>query len=166
MDEPDGSESNGGSASEGAATSVADRDSKRTVTGTPPRYLEIAEAGVAGSPGRLNLSVSLRGPIPERMPDESSALRIGFRLRTKSGRTFTFEANCVRAGWDTFATGGPEEFPAPELALNGETIELRVDPAYMGGIQPFEWIATATWSGADGDYAFDVTPRTGLANYP
>jgi hypothetical protein len=110
--------------------------------------------------------MSLSGSIPERMPDEGSALRISFRLKTKAGKTFTFDAHCVRSGWGTFATGGPEESPVPELALDGDTMEMHVEPSYMGGIQPFEWIATATWSGADGDYAFDVAPRAGLAHYP
>ena len=150
------------------STKIGDKGSRRTVTGTAPSYVEIESAEVAGGPGSLSLAMALDGPVPERMPDENSVLRVSFRLKSKTGQTYMFDAQCGRAGWGTFATGGPEDFPVPGLTVaeDGSSVTIHVDPAYMGGLQPFEWIATVTWSGSGGDYAFDVAPSSGLARYP
>ena len=150
------------------STRIRDKGSRRTVTGTAPSYVEIESVEVTGGPESLSLAMALRGPVPERMPDNDSVLRVSFRVKTKTGPTFMFDAQCVRAGWGTFATGGPEDYPVPalDIAADGSSITLQVDPAYMGGFKPFEWIATVTWSGSGGDYAFDVAPSSGLAGYP
>ena len=104
--------------------------------------------------------------LPQRMPDRISILRVSFMLTMKDGRKYTFEAQCVRPGWGTFASGGPEDAPIPELSVEGPRLELTVDPAYIGGIQPFEWIANVAWTSGEANYAFDAAPKQGLASFP
>lgn len=157
----------GGSA-EGAIATVADKDDRRTATGTAPSYVEIESVRVAGSAEALALTIRFRGPIPERMPDARSILRVSFKVTTATGDAFMFDAQCVADGWGTSASGGPEGASPPNLLLDAARgiVTLQVDPAYIGGIQPFEWISTVSWSGRDGDYAFDVVPATGTERYP
>ncbi len=145
---------------------IVDRDRKRTVRGTAPAYIEIEEASVIGSIDALRLSVTLAGPVPARMPNPHSILRVTFALTTKAGHRYTFEAQCVRPGWGTFASGGPDDAPIPELTVRGSRLQLTVDPAYIGGLQPFDWLVTAAWTSREANYAFDAAPRKGFASYP
>jgi hypothetical protein len=157
-----------GGPAEGAVATVADKDERRTATGTAPSYVEIESVRVAGSADALTLTMRFRGPVPERMPDARSILRVSFKVTTATGHAFMFDAQCVADGWSTSASGGPEGSPVPALLLDADRgiVTLQVDPGYIGGPQPFEWISTVSWSGRDGDYAFDVVPTTGTERYP
>jgi hypothetical protein len=157
-----------GEPAEGAIATVADKDQRRTATGTAPSYVEIESVRVAGSAEVLTLTMRFRGPVPERMPDARSILRVSFKLTTATGEAFMFDAQCVADGWSTSASGGPEGSPLPVLLLDAGRgiVTLQVEPGYIGGPQPFEWISTVSWSGRDGDYAFDVVPATGTERYP
>ena len=147
---------------------VVDKDSKRTIRGEAPPYAEIASAEVVGTATELSLRMTLAGPLPARMPNPHSVLRVSFMLTTKDGRRFTFDAQCVRAGWGAFASGGPEDAPPPDLVTtdHGGTIAIAVDPSYIGGLQPFEWIASVAWTSGAANYAFDSAPVSGTANFP
>ena len=153
-------------AGDGSTVTVAAGDSKRTVRGEAPPYVEIESAEVAGSVDGLRLGVTLAGGIPEKMPDAESVLRVSFMLTMKDGRKFTFDAQCVKPGWGTFAAGGPEDAEIPELSIEGKRLELLVDPAYIGGLQPFEWIVSVAWTAGEANYAFDNAPKQGLASFP
>lgn len=157
-----------GESANGAIATVADKDRRRTASGAAPSYVEIESVRVAGSAEALTLAMKFRGPVPERMPDARSILRVSFKLTTATGEAFTFDAQCVADGWSTSASGGPEGSPLPALLLDARrgSVTLQVDPGYIGGPQPFEWISTVSWSGRDGDYAFDVVPATGTERYP
>ena len=157
-----------GGPEEGAVATVADKDERRTATGTAPSYVEIDSVRVAGSAEALSLTMRFRGPVPERMPDARSILRVSFKVTTATGDAFMFDAQCVADGWSTSASGGPEGSSLPVLLLDAGrgSVTLQVDPAYIGGPQPFEWISTVSWSGRDGDYAFDVVPARGTERYP
>jgi hypothetical protein len=157
-----------GGPAEGAIATVADKDERRTVTGTAPSYVEIASVRVAGSAEALTLTMRLRGPVPERMPNSSSILRVSYKVTTATGDAFVFDAQCVADGWSTSASGGPEGSAVPVLLLDEDRgiVTLQIDPDYIGGPQPFDWISTVSWSGRDGDFAFDVVPATGTERYP
>ena len=145
---------------------IKDKDSKRAVRGEAPPYVEIDSASVDGSVDRLLFEVALAGPVPEKMPDDQSVLRVTFTVTAAGGRRFTFDAQCVHPGWGTYASGGPEDFPIPELALRGRRLQLAVDPAYMGGLQPFDWLVNVAWTSGAANYAFDAAPKQGFASYP
>ena len=151
---------------DGSKVVVADRDSKRTVRGEAPPYVEIESAEVSGAVDELRLGVTLAGGVPQKMPDGESVLRVSFMLTMKDGRKFTFDAQCVKPGWGTFAAGGAEDAPIPELAIEGKRLALVVDPTYIGGIQPFEWIVSVAWTSGTANYAFDNAPKRGLASFP
>lgn len=147
--------------------SVTDKAARRTVRGAAaPPYVEIDRASVDGSVDRLVFGVELAGRIPERMPDRVSALRVTFTLTTAAKRRYTFEAQCVSSGWSAYASGGPEDAPIPELAIRGSRLELAVDPAYIGGLQPFDWMVNVAWTSGEANYAFDAAPEQGVASYP
>ncbi|HJR45414.1 MAG TPA: hypothetical protein VJ927_07395, partial [Actinomycetota bacterium] len=79
---------------------------------------------------------------------------------------YVFEAQCIRTGWGTFASGGTQPEYIPELTLDGRSLTLKVDPLYVGGLRPFDWIASVAWTEGDVNYAFDVVPAEGFAGYP
>ena len=145
---------------------VRDKATRRTVRGMAPPYVEIDRASVDGSVTRLVFGVELAGRIPKRMPDKVSALRVTFTLTTAAKRRYTFEAQGVRPGWGAYASGGPEDAPIPELAIRGSRLELAVDPAYIGGLQPFDWLVNVAWTSGEAKYAFDAAPEKGFASYP
>ena len=161
-----GGDSAGGDVAPETEVRLSDKDSKRTVRGDAPAYVEIAGATVDGSVDRLVFGLTLAGPVPERMPDGHSVLRVTFTAVAAGGRRYTFEAQCVRPGWGTFASGGPEDAPIPEIAIRNKTIQLAVDPAYMGGLQPFDWLVNVAWTSGEANYAFDAAPKKGFASYP
>lgn len=147
---------------------LRDKDSKRTVRGEAPAYVEIKAASASGyaAEGQLVFGVTLAGKIPEQMPDRHSVLRVTFRVVTADGRRYTFEGQCVQSGWGSFQSGGPDAAPLPDIALRNDTMGLVVDPAYIGGLQPFEWVANVAWTSGDANYAFDAAPTKGFADYP
>lgn len=145
---------------------VRDKAARRTVRGKAPPYVEIARASVDGSVTRLLFGVELTGRIPQRMPDKVSVLRVTFTVTTAAKRRYTFEAQCVRPGWGAYASGGPEDAPLPELEIRGSRLELAVDPAYIGGLQPFNWMVNVAWTSGEANYAFDAAPEEGFAGYP
>jgi hypothetical protein len=110
----------------------------------------------------------LRGPVPERMPEASSVLRVSFKLTTETGTAFTIDAHCLADGWSASASGGPEGSSSPDILVNARRgmVALTIEPEYIGGPQPFGWISTVSWSGRGGDYAFDVAPASGMERYP
>src|SRR5688500_14877325 len=123
---------------------VIDGDSRRTVRGEAPPYVEIRSAEVVGAPDELSLRMTLAGDLPARIPDDHSVLRVSFMITTKDGRRFTFDAQCVRAGWGALATGGPKEAPPPDLVMSdhGGTIAVSADPSYIGGLTPDDWMGS------------------------
>ena len=145
---------------------VTDRGDKRTVRGSAPAYMEIESATVEGSVDELRLGVTLADRAPLMMPDEDSLLRVTFTVRTKDGRRIQFDAQCVRTGWGSFASGGDGEDYFPEVEVGGKRIDIVADPAFMGGLQPFEWVASVAWTQGEADYAFDSAPVRGFASYP
>ncbi len=164
-----GSGSGTGGANEGdrvRTARVSDRDSRRTIRGEAPAYVEVEGASVRGAVDALRFRLELAGPVPTRMPDRRSVLRVTFMVTTADGRRYSFEAQCIRPGWGTFAAGGPEEAPIPELTITGRRLELAVDPAYVGGLQPFEWLANVAWTSGEANYAFDAAPKQGYARFP
>ena len=146
---------------------VRDQDDRRTVRGEAPPYVEIESASVQGRVAEsLTFSVELAGGIPQRMPDRRSILRVTFIVNAAGGKRYTFEAQCVRPGWGAFASGGPPDAPLPEIAIDGPRLDLTVDPAYMNGLQPFEWMVNVAWTSGEANYAFDAAPKRGFARYP
>ena len=114
----------------------------------------------------MTMAVKLAGEMPERMPNQKSILRVTFMVSMKDGTRYTFEAQCLRTGWGTFAAGGADPEYIPELALSERGLSLTIDPLYIGGLRPFEWLASVAWTEGDVNYAFDVVPAEGFASYP
>ena len=151
---------------QGDRVTIRDRGNKRTVRGSAPPYMEIESATVEGSIDELRLGVTLAERAPLKMPNEKSLLRVTFTVRTKDGRRLQFDAQCVRTGWGSFASGGTGEDYFPEVEVRGQQIDIVADPAFMGGLQPFEWVASVAWTRGETDYAFDSVPAGGFASYP
>lgn len=164
--EGDGNQARGEGRVQERTVSVRDRAERRTVRGAAPPFVEIDRASVDGSVDRLVFAVELAGRIPDRMPDRVSVLRVTFTVTTATKRRYTFEAQGVRAGWGAYASGGPEGAPAPGLAIRGSRLEIAVDPAYIGGLQPFDWMVNVAWTSGEANYAFDAAPEEGFASYP
>ena len=164
-DRDDGSGPDGGRRS--GIARVRDKDGRRTIRGEAPPYVEIESASVEGRiAGSLTFSVELAGDVPQRMPDRRSILRVTFTVNAAGGKRYTFEAQCVRPGWGAFASGGPPDAPIPEITIEGARLDLSVDPAYMNGLQPFEWMVNVAWTSGEANYAFDAAPKQGFARYP
>ena len=158
----------GGAGAEGASGSVriAAEDRKRTVRGRAPGYVQIASASLDAAVDRLAMTVRLNGRLPRRMPNQKSILRVTFLISMKNGTRYTFEAQCIRTGWGAFAAGGADPEYIPELALSKRGLTMTIDPLYIGGLRPFEWLANVAWTEGDVNYAFDVVPAEGFAAYP
>ncbi|HJR45749.1 MAG TPA: hypothetical protein VJ927_09105, partial [Actinomycetota bacterium] len=137
-DSAEGSEGEGGAegdeaAAAGTSAGVRADDRKRTVRGTAPEYVRIASASLTGTAEAFLMEVELAGRLPKRMPDQKSVLRAAFQLTAKDGTRYVFEAQCIRTGWGTFASGGTQPEYIPELTLDGRSLTLKVDPLYVGG---------------------------------
>lgn len=89
-----GSQGNGGTGGQ-----VDDPDTRRTVAGHAPRYVEIDSASLGGLGDQLEMILSLDGPIPDRLPNGRSSLRISFSLTAKTGKRFWFAAQASETGW-------------------------------------------------------------------
>lgn len=161
----DGGTSGNGGAS-GGSIRVAAKDRKRTVRGRAPGYVQIESASLDPAVDRLQMTVELTGKIPRKMPNQNSVLRVTFMITTKDGVRYTFEAQCLRTGWGAFASGGKTPEYIPELALSERGLTLTIDPLYIGGLRPFDWLASVAWTEGDVNYAFDVVPAEGFASYP
>ena len=155
-----------GSPGSSGSVQIAAEDRKRTVRGRAPAYVQIRSASLDAGADRLTMAVKLAGEMPERMPNQKSILRVTFMVSMKDGTRYTFEAQCLRTGWGTFAAGGSDPEYIPELALSERGLSLTIDPLYIGGLRPFEWLASVAWTEGDVNYAFDVVPAEGFASYP
>lgn len=169
--EPPGDASSGssgepGGADGGASIEVAAKDRKRTVRGSAPPYVRIRSASLDAQVDRLTMAVGLAGKMPRKMPNGRSVLRVTFMITTKDGVRYIFEAQCLRTGWGTFASGGSTPEYIPELTLTDRGLELTIDPVYFGGLRPFDWLASVAWTEGSTNYAFDVVPAEGFASYP
>ena len=159
-----GGEADGGEGR--ASVEISAEDRKRTVRGSAPAYVKIRSASLDTAVDRLTMSVELTGRIPRKMPNQKSILRVTFLVSMKNGTRYTFEAQCLRTGWGTFAAGGSDPEYIPELAFSKRRLTMTIDPLYIGGLRPFEWLANVAWTEGDVNYAFDVVPRQGFASYP
>ncbi len=159
----------GGATAQEDSVELQGRGTDRTTSGRVPGYVSIEAAEVQGAVDALRLSVTLRGPIPERMPDAYTTLRVSFLIVTKDGKRFSFDAEGSDEGWAPTASGGDVgDFPG-SLEISGPDAIMTVDPAYMGGLQPFQWLSSAAWvrNAPNGtSYGFDSLPKGGFAQYP
>ena len=158
----------GGGGGQREAVTVTDEKKRRTTRGEgAPAYVELASARVEGTPDALTFTVALAGPVPRTMPNGNSTLRVTFTVIGKGGAgRYRFDAQCIQRGWGAFASGGTDEGYLPELAVGGKSVTLSVDPAYLGGLRAFDWLANVAWTEGRTAYAFDSIPESGFATFP
>lgn len=145
---------------------IGAEDRKRTVRGSAPAYVQIASASVDAAVDRLRMAIELTGKVPRKMPNPNSVLRATFMLTAKDGVKYIFEAQCLRTGWGAFASGGSTPDYIPVLSLSERGLTLTIDPVYIGGLRPFDWLVSVAWTEGSANYAFDVVPAEGFASYP
>jgi hypothetical protein len=149
----------------GSGGRVRDPAKRRTVTGRAPTYVEIESARLRDTGARLALSLSLAGPIPERMPDDRSELRVTFALTNKSGQRYSVIAQATEGGWEGFISGTKDPGAPDKLLISPQQIRILVGWDRLGGRQPLRWNANVTWTRPP-NTAFDIVPERGYASFP
>jgi hypothetical protein len=142
-----------------------DPATRRTVTGSAPAYVEIESASLRDLGRKLEMNLSLDGPIPNRLPDDRSTLRVTFSLIAKPAQRYSLVAQAAETGWHAFMSGSKDSTFPGELRINSERLRMLVEWDRLGGRQPLKWNASLGWARGSNS-AFDIVPESGYASFP
>jgi hypothetical protein len=155
-------------------SSFDDPDDDATKQGLTPSYAEMSAASVEGQGDTFRLTIELKDPPPQKMPDDKTFMIVAFGLRGREDSA-TFGAQATEKGWEPYAgrsnkkSKEREEFPG-QFQIEGTSLIFTVPWSYIGGAYEFEWQATAAWFASVADtthYAYDTAPNeANTAHYP
>ncbi|MDQ3915974.1 MAG: hypothetical protein M3323_11735 [Actinomycetota bacterium] len=160
-----------GSAATSATVVVTEPDPDAEKSGLPPDYADILSTRIEGSPKSFRVTITFRGTLPDKMPDDKTYMVAGFGLTgSKRQSGYAFGAQADVDGWTPY--GGNKDggggYPGT-LSVQGATLVFTTPWSAIGGPRSFEWYSQGTWFrslAGTTHYSFDNVPNEGPARYP
>ncbi|MFN2587664.1 MAG: hypothetical protein ABR613_06070 [Actinomycetota bacterium] len=161
-----------GTAATSASVLVTEPDPDAEKSGLPPDFADILSTLVEGSPKSFRVTITFRGELPERMPDDKTYMVAGVALAgDKRHDGYAFGAQADADGWTPYGgskDGGAAGYPGT-FSLQGAKLVFTVPWSAVGGPRPFEWYSQGTWFrslAGTTHYSADNVPNEGPARYP
>jgi hypothetical protein len=148
---------------------VLDSTGDAEASGEAPAYTDIIEAAVRGRGRTLLLTVTLRGDVPARMPDDDTFMSVE-TLVDKGGREYSIYADADDDGWTAYITQRGDSRRLEEVfSFQGRTTAIEIPWGLIGGAGGFRWSANSAWTRTtltNTYFAFDSAPDGNKARYP
>ncbi|MDQ4024260.1 MAG: hypothetical protein M3217_02050 [Actinomycetota bacterium] len=160
-----------GSAATRATVVVTEPDADAEKSGLPPEYPDILSTRVQGSAKSFRVTITFRGELPEKMPDDKTYMVAGFALTgTKDEDGYAFGAQGGVDGWRPYGgkKDGDRGYPGT-MSIDGATLVFVTPWSAVGGPRSFDWYAQSTWFRSLAQtthYSLDNVPNEGPAKYP
>ena len=154
-----------------ASVVVTEPDADADKSGVAPEFADILSARVEGAGPNLRVTITFRGQVPQKMPDDKTYMVAGFGLTAPKGQTqgYAFGASADTKGWTPYGNGKDgKEYPG-EFSLSGDTAVFVIPWSAIDGPRPFEWYAQASWFkslAGTTHYSLDAVPNEGPAKFP
>jgi hypothetical protein len=154
-----------------ASVLVTEPDPDAEKSGLPPEFADIVSTRVQGSAKSFRVTITFRGTLPEKMPDDKTYMVAGFGMAGPKGKDgYAFGAQADGDGWQAY--GGNKdhsgEFPGT-MSIDGASIVFTMPWSAVGGPRTFEWYSQETWFrslAGTTHYSLDNVPNEGPAKYP
>lgn len=154
-----------------ASVVVTEPDPDADKSGVAPEFADILSTRVEGDGPNLRVTITFRGQLPQKMPDDKTYMVTGFGLTSPKGQSqgYAFGASADVKGWTAYGGGKEkEDFPG-EFSISGDTAVFLIPWSAIEGPRPFEWYAQASWFkslAGTTHYSLDALPNEGPAKYP
>lgn len=154
-----------------ASVVVTEPDPDQEKSGIVPDYSDIVTVRVEGLGSRVRFTLTFRGALPEKMPDDKTYMVAGIGITDKNrDKGYAFGASADESGWKAYGESKDEtgEYPGT-LSVSGADVVFTLPWAAIGGAKPFEWYGQATWFkslAGTTHYSLDVVPNDGPARFP
>ncbi|MDQ3951762.1 MAG: hypothetical protein M3279_02185, partial [Actinomycetota bacterium] len=154
-----------------ATVVITEPDPDAEKSGVTPDYADILSAKVEGLGRHVRFTITFRGTLPQKMPDDETFMVAGIGLTAPKGKKqgYAFGASADETGWKAYG-GGKEggEYPG-ELTVSGDTVVFTVPWSAIAGPRAFEWYAQGSWFkslAGTTHYSLDALPNEGPAKFP
>ncbi|HEX2196618.1 MAG TPA: hypothetical protein VHJ76_06805 [Actinomycetota bacterium] len=154
-----------------ATVLITEPDPDAEKTGVTPDYADILSAKVKGTNADVRFTITFRGTLPQKMPDDKTFMVAGIGLTAPKGRQqgYAFGASADHTGWKAYG-GGKEgrDYPG-EMTVSGATVVFTIPWSAVKGPRAFEWYAQGSWFkslAGTTHYSLDALPNDGPAKYP
>lgn len=154
-----------------ASVLITEPDPDADTEGVAPEFADILSTRVEGAATSFRITMTFRGSLPQKMPDDKTYMVAGFGMTAQEGRSqgYAFGASADQKGWTAYG-GGKEkgDFPG-EFSVSGDTIVFTIPWRAVGGSRPFDWYAQSSWFkslAGTTHYSLDALPNDGPAKYP
>jgi hypothetical protein len=154
-----------------ASVLVTEPDPDAERSGLVPDYSEIVSVRIEGRAADFRVTITFRGPVPEKMPDDKTYMIAGMGVTEREkDEGYAFGASADAKGWTPYAGNKEEaeEFPGT-MSIDDATIVFTMPWSAMGGPQPFKWYSQASWFrslAGTTHYSLDIVPNEGPARFP
>lgn len=154
-----------------ASVVVTEPDPDADKSGVAPEFADILSTRVEGDGPDLRVTITFRGQLPQKMPDDKTYMVAGFGLTGPKGQTqgYAFGASADDNGWSPYGGGKDgKEFPG-EFSVSGDTVVFVIPWPAVEGPRSFDWYAQASWFrslAGTTHYSLDAVPNDGPAKYP
>jgi hypothetical protein len=153
-----------------ASVLVTEPDPDADKEGVAPEFADILSTRVEGAGPDLRITITFRGRLPDRMPDDQTYMVAGFGLTgPKDSQGYAFGASADSKGWTAYGGGkNGRKFPG-EFSVSGDTVTFTIPWSAIEGPRPFDWYAQSSWFkslAGTTHYSLDALPNDGPAKYP
>lgn len=127
---------------------LADPTGDAQTAGAVVDFADILKAAVHGNGKFLDLILTMSGPVPEVMPNDTTYMIVAWNLAgNKKIPTAGFSAQAGSNGWTLSAAQNSDttDFPGG-FDISGNEIVMRIPWRYIKTPHEFEWSAAVTWA--------------------
>lgn len=154
-----------------ASVLVTEPDPDAEKSGLPPDFADILSTRVEGGAKSVRFTLTFRGNLPTKMPDDKTYMVAGVGLTgPNGGHGYAFGASADTKGWNPY--GGNKDtdgkFPGT-MSIQGDTIVFTLPWSAIDGPRAFKWYSQQTWFksiAGTTHYSLDNVPNEGPAKYP
>lgn len=154
-----------------ASVVVTEPDPDADKSGVAPEFADVLSTRVEGAGANLRVTITFRGELPQKMPDDQTYMVAGFGMTGPKGQSqgYAFGASADTKGWTAYGGGKDgKEFPG-EFSVSGDTVVFTIPWSAVEGPRSFDWYAQASWFrslAGTTHYSLDAVPNEGPAKYP
>jgi hypothetical protein len=154
-----------------ASVLVTEPDPDAEKSGIAPDYGDIVSTNLKGTQAALEVTITFRAALPDRMPDDKTYMIAGFGLTAKDREEgYAFGVSADTSGWKAYGGSAKDDGKfRGEYSVSGNTVSLTLPWSIIGGARPIEWYSQASWFrslAGTTHYSLDMLPNDGPAKYP
>lgn len=154
-----------------ASMLVTEPDPDAEKSGIAPDYGDIVSTRLQGTQAALEVTITFRAALPDRMPDDKTYMIAGFGLTANDREEgYAFGVSADTSGWKAYGGSAKSEGKfRGDFLVSGTTVSLTLPWDTIGGARPIEWYSQASWFrslAGTTHYSLDMLPNEGPAKYP